>query len=923
MQRVISPSFRRLIGLLLLSSGQSITHAQTPVEPLLQKYCLGCHNESNKEGGLSLQTLDSLKKGGDNGLVRNAEDPSSSLLMKVLADKSENPMPPEGEPQPTAAEKELLRKWVLAGASIRDMATGKPDVPQIEPVVPVAPSLLASAALSEEQVVVGGGRHVAAINIKSGKTVWKSEFEDVRISSLVVASTEPWILAGSGLPGVDGKALLLSQKDGQVLNEFGGHTDAVYAAVINQQQTRIATAGYDRRILIHDVASGQILKTLEGHNGAVFSLAFDPAGEVLCSASADGTVKVWHVETGERLDTLSQPTREQYDVLVEPSGQRIFAAGADNRIRMWRLVSRKSTRINPIIASRFAHEKAITELAISADGSRLASVAEDGTLQVWSTAPFAHFQTLPTQQSPVTSLTFVSPTQLFLTHLDGSFRSLPVSSTPTTKAPIGPGTATAKVDLPDDLKEVPEQEPNNKPDQAQQIPLPAMVQGTIDSTNDSSTDVDQFQFSAVAGQQLVLEIKAGRDKSLLDSKIEVLTADGQRILQAKLQAVRDSYFTFRGKDSDTSDDFRLFNWQEMELNEFLYSDGEVVRLWHYPRGPDSGFMVYPGFGRRHTFFHTTPTSHALQAPCFIVRPVAPDAEVTANGLPVFPLYFENDDDPLRTWGRDSRLMFTAPADGTYVAQVTDARGFGGSDYSYKLTVRAPKPDFKVTANTKKFTLAAGTGREVMFSADRIDGYSGPITIDVRGLPAGYTFSGPIQIEEDQYRAFGTIFANQDAQPISDEDQKQIEFIAATEAHGERSIATVEELKLADETKLKVTITQEDKDADDSVELVIRPGETIRAFVKLDRQKHDGVVSFGKSDAGRNLPHGVYVDNIGLNGLLLLAGQSEREFFITASKIARPGTSTFFLKSNVDGITSQPVTLRIVPADSEGQQVTTR
>ena len=38
------------------------------------------------------------------------------------------------------------------------------------------------------------------------------------------------------------------------------------------------------------------------------------------------------------------------------------------------------------------------------------------------------------------------------------------------------------------------------------------------------------------------------------------------------------------KDSDTSDDFRLQNWGEMEINEFLYAKGEVVKLWLYPRG---------------------------------------------------------------------------------------------------------------------------------------------------------------------------------------------------------------------------------------------------------------------------------------------------------------------------------------------------
>ncbi len=73
----------------------------------------------------------------------------------------------------------------------------------------------------------------------------------------------------------------------------------------------------------------------------------------------------------------------------------------------------------------------------------------------------------------------------------------------------------------------------------------------------------------------------------------------------------------------------------MELNEYLYSGGEVVKLWLYPRGPDSGFKVYPGAGNRWTYFDTTPISHAMGEPAWIVRELAADESPAPNGLPVF------------------------------------------------------------------------------------------------------------------------------------------------------------------------------------------------------------------------------------------------------------------------------------------------
>ena len=94
--------------------------------------------------------------------------------------------------------------------------------------------------------------------------------------------------------------------------------------------------------------------------------------------------------------------------------------------------------------------------------------------------------------------------------------------------------------------------------------------------------------------------------------------------------MRESWLTFRGKDSNTSGDFRLFKWDEMKLNQFLYVNGEVVKLWHYPRGPDSGYVVYPGSGSRYGYHDTTPLAHPLGQPAYIVEPLAKGAARSAG-----------------------------------------------------------------------------------------------------------------------------------------------------------------------------------------------------------------------------------------------------------------------------------------------------
>ena len=96
-----------------------------------------------------------------------------------------------------------------------------------------------------------------------------------------------------------------------------------------------------------------------------------------------------------------------------------------------------------------------------------------------------------------------------------------------------------------------------------------------------------------------------------------------------------------------------------------------------------------------------------------------------------------------------------------------------------------------------------------------------------------------------------------------------------------------------------------------LELTISPGETISARVIIERGNFKGRVNLGGFDSGRNLPHGVYVDNIGLNGLLIVEGQSERQFFITADKWVEETTRSFHIRAAPEnGLITPPILLHV-------------
>ncbi|HET6880715.1 MAG TPA: DUF1553 domain-containing protein [Pirellulales bacterium] len=88
------------------------------VAPLLARNCLGCHNPSDKKGGLDLTRAEGLAAGGDSGPVMVPGDaPASLLWQRVESDEMPPPRkPPAASPQLTAAAKETLKTWIAAGA---------------------------------------------------------------------------------------------------------------------------------------------------------------------------------------------------------------------------------------------------------------------------------------------------------------------------------------------------------------------------------------------------------------------------------------------------------------------------------------------------------------------------------------------------------------------------------------------------------------------------------------------------------------------------------------------------------------------------------------------------------------------------------------------------------------------------------------
>jgi hypothetical protein len=91
------------------------------VLPVLEQHCIQCHGPDVQESGLRLDSMLFAVRGGDSGerVIQPGQPERSHLMERVTASEAGVRMPPDGELLP-AAELELLRRWIAAGADWRE-----------------------------------------------------------------------------------------------------------------------------------------------------------------------------------------------------------------------------------------------------------------------------------------------------------------------------------------------------------------------------------------------------------------------------------------------------------------------------------------------------------------------------------------------------------------------------------------------------------------------------------------------------------------------------------------------------------------------------------------------------------------------------------------------------------------------------------
>jgi WD40 repeat protein/energy-coupling factor transporter ATP-binding protein EcfA2 len=283
--------------------------------------------------------------------------------------------------------------WLAAGrydgsTTVWDLNQQQSEGIRVEPPVS-GEQTVTPVAFSREQVL-------AVATGKSDVTLWSigtvnqklrilSGKHTRRVMSLAFSDDGHWLATG----GADNAVWLWEVATGKAERvTVLKNSIAVLSLAFRPNSKILAIGSSDKSVLLWDLDAKKQIRSLEGHTGAVTSIAFSADGQTMATGSADTTVLLWDAGTYTRYATLQGP-QKVVSLAFFRDAKRLATAGDDGRITLWDSdrEGNKETLRNALVALQGGGAPPAFSVAVSPDGSTLATGNFDGTVLLRYAAP--------------------------------------------------------------------------------------------------------------------------------------------------------------------------------------------------------------------------------------------------------------------------------------------------------------------------------------------------------------------------------------------------------------------------------------------------------------------------------------------------------------------------------------------------------
>jgi len=161
------------------------------------------------------------------------------------------------------------------------------------------------------------------------------------------------------------------------MQRLRGHTTYIPSLAYSADDKFLASSSWDSTIKLWNIATESVISSFGVEGTVSYSLAFSPDGQFLASGDSDGALRFWNPLTGKMISSYQLHSDQISAVQFLKKTRTLVSSGKDKKVKIFNVSERRVEKV-------LEHENPANTVAVSEDGSLIASAGRNGEINFWS-----------------------------------------------------------------------------------------------------------------------------------------------------------------------------------------------------------------------------------------------------------------------------------------------------------------------------------------------------------------------------------------------------------------------------------------------------------------------------------------------------------------------------------------------------------